>query len=278
MGVLNVTPDSFSDGGLYVSVDAALSRAREMVDEGAAIIDVGGESTRPGADPVPAGVEMDRVVPVIEQLARALADSDVRISVDTRHAEVAVAAVDAGASIVNDVGASLAELAADAGTGWIAMHMGGEPTTMQDDPVYDDVVEEVVDFLDDRARRARRAGVDEIWIDPGIGFGKTVGHNLELLASLDRVVGTGWPVAIGTSRKSTMGVLTARSDARVGTDHDQRTATSTDDRLEASLATATWAMANGVELVRAHDVRAHVHATLVVGGSIATAANNQKGN
>jgi dihydropteroate synthase len=269
MGVLNVTPDSFSDGGCYVSVDAATAHAREMVDQGAAVIDVGGESTRPGASPVPIATELDRVVPVVERLADDLAGSDVRISVDTRHAAVAHAALDAGASILNDVSASLWEVAAEHGAGWIAMHMGGEPATMQDDPHYDDVVAEVTELLDERARRASAAGVGEVWIDPGIGFGKTAAHNLELLAAIDRVVATGWPVVIGTSRKATMGLLSSRSDARAGlTGADASRPTPTDDRLEASLATATWAMSRGVDMVRAHDVRAHARAALVVGGEI----------
>jgi dihydropteroate synthase len=269
MGVLNVTPDSFSDGGKYVSVDAAVAHAREMVEEGAAVIDIGGESTRPGAIPVPTGTELDRVVPVVERLAEELAGSDVRISVDTRHAAVADAALDAGATILNDVSATLWELAADHGAAWIAMHMGGEPSTMQDDPRYDDVVGEIVGFLADRATAASGAGVHEVWIDPGLGFGKTATHNLALLGHIDQIVATGWPVVVGTSRKSTMGLLSARSDARAGVaGSDASRPTPTDDRLEASLATATWAMARGVDMVRAHDVRAHARAALVVGGEI----------
>jgi dihydropteroate synthase len=269
MGVLNVTPDSFSDGGEYVSVDTAIAHARDMVDEGASVIDVGGESTRPGAVPVSTDTELGRVVPVVGRLADELAGSDVRISVDTRNAAVANAALDAGATILNDVSASLWEVAADRGAGWIAMHMGGEPSTMQDDPRYDDVVEEVVEYLHERATVASGAGVDELWIDPGFGFGKTASHNLALLADIDRIVAAGWPVVVGTSRKSTMGLLTARSDARAGlAGADPTRPTSTGDRLEASLATATWAMARGVDMVRAHDVRAHARAALVVGGTI----------
>jgi dihydropteroate synthase len=269
MGVLNVTPDSFSDGGEYVSMDAAIAHAHAMVDEGAAVIDIGGESTRPGAVPVPTGTELQRVVPVVERLAEELAGSDVRISVDTRHAAVADAALDAGATILNDVSASLWEVAADHGAGWIAMHMKGDPSTMQDDPDYGDVVAEVVEFLTDRASAGSAAGVDEVWIDPGLGFGKTATHNLALLADIDRIVATGWPVVVGTSRKSTMGLLSARSDARAGiAGSDESRPTPTDDRREASLATATWAMARGVDMVRVHDVRAHARAALVVGGEI----------
>jgi dihydropteroate synthase len=259
MGVLNVTPDSFSDGGRYDTVDAAVAGARAMVAEGAAVVDVGGESTRPGAAPVDVEEELRRVVPVVEALA-----GTCRISVDTRHAEVARAAVAAGASIINDVGASLAAVAAELGVTWLAMHMQGEPPSMQDAPHYDDVVSEVRAFLVERAEEALSLGVPEVWIDPGIGFGKTRAHNLALLGALDELVGTGFPVAVGVSRKGTMGWLTAASDDRVGL----AAAAGPLDRLEASLAVATWAMSQGVAVVRAHDVRAHVHAAAVVAGEI----------
>ena len=260
MGVLNVTPDSFSDGGRYDTVDAAVARARQMLDEGAAIIDVGGESTRPGARPVPVDEELRRVVPVIQALA-----GTARISIETRRAEVARAAVAAGATIVNDVGASLAPVAAELGVTWIAMHMQGEPGSMQHAPRYDDVVSEVRDFLVARADEATTLGVPEVWIDPGIGFGKTREHNLALLGSLDELVACGRPVIVGVSRKATMGALTAASDRRAGATAD---VVGPLDRLEASLATATWAMHQGVAVVRAHDVRPHVHAAAVVAGEI----------
>ena len=256
MGVVNVTPDSFSDGGRFLDPDAAVAHGRRLVDEGADVIDVGGESTRPGAAPVPIDEEIRRVTPVIAELA-----GTVRVSVDTRHAAVAEAAVAAGATMVNDVSASLHETAARLGVAWVAMHMRGEPGSMQADPRYDDVVTEVRDHLVARAEAAAAVGVEEIWIDPGIGFGKTVEHNLDLLARLDRLVATGWPVVVGTSRKSTLGRLLADSD---GTPRPPPV----EDRLEASLATATWAMAQGAGMIRAHDVRATAQAARVVQGEI----------
>ncbi len=259
MGVVNVTPDSFSDGGRFLAVERAVAHGRRLAAEGAAVVDVGGESTRPGAAPVDAAEERRRVLPVIEALA-----PDVRVSVDTTKAEVAEAAVAAGATLINDVSAALATVAAGLGVGWVAMHRQGDPRTMQDDPRYDDVVTEVREQLVAWAEDARAAGVGEVWIDPGIGFGKTLAHNLALLAHLDELVATGFPVAVGTSRKSSLGVLLARSD---GVDH-----VDPDDRLEASIATATWAMAQGVGMVRVHDVRATVHAAAVVAGQIESAA------
>ena len=265
MGVLNVTPDSFSDGGRFNDQDAAIAHGRRMLDEGAAILDVGGESTRPGAEPVGVDEELARVVPVVE----ALADLDdvvagsVRISIDTRHAEVARRAVAVGATIVNDVSSTLDGVAADLGVGWVAMHMQGDPRTMQDEPAYDNVVVEVRDFLVDRAERAAAAGVPEVWIDPGIGFGKTTGHNLALLAHLDALVSTGWPVVLGVSRKRFLGELTGCSDQR-GADGTVEP-TPVDDRREASVAMAAWAFLQGVRVVRAHDVRATVQASRVVG-------------
>lgn len=265
MGVLNVTPDSFSDGGRYLTLASALAHARRMVAEGAHVIDVGGESTRPGAVEVDAEVEIARVDDVIRMI---VADPDcrgVRVSIDTRHAEVARAAVSAGATLINDVSSKLWSVAAETGVGWIAMHMAGQPATMQNDPHYDDVVAEVHDHLVDAAVTARRNGVTEVWIDPGIGFGKTTGHNLALLAHLDVLVGSGFPVLIGTSRKGLTGVLSRRGD------HDGASAdgpTPVDDRLEASFATATWAMWRGARMVRVHDVAPHVDAARVIGGSI----------
>jgi dihydropteroate synthase len=252
MGVLNVTPDSFSDGGRFLDPADAIAHGLRLVADGADVIDVGGESTRPGAEPVDPVEERARVVPVIRALA-----PHVRVSVDTRHAEVAEAAVDAGATLVNDISATLHEVAAAHRVGWVAMHMQGDPRTMQEDPHYDDVVADVRDHLVERAERARDAGVDEVWVDPGIGFGKDLGHNLELLAHIDALVATGWPVVVGTSRKWFLGRLLAASDGAAET-------IPTDDRLEGSLATATWAMAQGVRMVRVHDVRPTVHAAKVV--------------
>lgn len=259
MGILNVTPDSFSDGGRYVDLDAAVDRARQMIDEGAAVIDVGGESTRPGAAPVSLDEELARVVPVIE----AIAPLGTRVSVDTRHAEVATAAVDAGATLINDVSASLWPVAAELGVGWIAMHMQGEPGNMQQRPHYDDARAEIFGFLADRARLATEAGVDEVWVDPGFGFGKSVDHNLDLVAGIGELVAQGTPVMLGVSRKLTLGVLTARADHDTDGDHPGEIAPP-DDRLEAGIALATWAMMDGVGMIRAHDVRPHVDAAAVV--------------
>jgi dihydropteroate synthase len=238
MGVLNVTPDSFSDGGRWLDPGAAVAHGLRMLEDGADVVDVGGESTRPGADPVPVDEELRRVLPVVEALT-----AHVRVSIDTRKPEVAEAAIAAGATLVNDVSASLAPVARAAGVGWVAMHMQGDPRTMQQDPTYDDVVEEVSAFL---VERASTAGVEEVWIDPGIGFGKTMEHNLALLAHLDELVATGFPVVVGTSRKSFLGRLTGDAPA--------------DDRVEASVATAAWALAHGAAMVRVHDVRPTVAA------------------
>lgn len=246
MGVVNVTPDSFSDGGRFLDHDAAVAHGLALVAEGADVVDVGGESTRPGAEPVPVAEEVRRVVPVVEALA-----PHVRVSIDTRKAAVAEAAVAAGATLVNDVSATLHEVAAATGAGWVAMHMRGDPTSMQRDPRYGDVVAEVRAFLLDRADAARAAGVDEVWIDPGIGFGKTTAHNLSLLARLDELVATGCPVVVGTSRKRFLGELLAEADGVA----DPRPA---DDRAEGSIATAAWAYAAGAAMVRAHDVAATV--------------------
>ena len=257
MGVVNVTPDSFSDGGRFADHRAAVAHGLALADEGADWVDVGGESTRPGAQPVPEAEELRRVVPVVESLAAA----GLAVSIDTRKASVARAAVGAGATLLNDVGARLGAVAADLGVAWAAMHAQGEPATMQDAPRYRDVLAEVRDALVARADAARAAGVPQVWIDPGIGFGKTAAHNLELLARLEELVATGYPVLVGTSRKGFLGELLGASDGRDGP-------VPTDDRLEGSLATATWAMACGARMVRVHDVRATVHAAQVVGGEI----------
>lgn len=245
MGIVNVTPDSFSDGGRFDDPAAAVEHGRSLVAEGADWVDVGGESTRPGAQPVAPAEELRRVIPVVE----ALAAEGVAVSIDTRKAEVARAAVAAGAQLINDVGASLGGVAAELGVAWAAMHAQGEPATMQRNPRYDDVVAEVRDHLVARAEAALAAGVPEVWIDPGIGFGKTTAHNLALLAHLGELVATGHPVLVGTSRKRFLGELAARAD---GLDEP----TPVDDRLEGSVATATWAMASGARMVRVHDVAA----------------------
>jgi dihydropteroate synthase len=258
MGILNVTPDSFSDGGRFFETDEAVAKGRSMIAEGADIIDVGGESTRPGAAPVEVDEELRRVVPVIEALA-----GHVRVSVDTTKDQVAEAAVDAGASLINDVSASLWPVAARRGVGWVAMHRQGTPAIMQVDPHYDDVVAEVVDFLVERAGAAVDSGVAEVWIDPGIGFGKTLQHNLELLAAVSTVTATGYPVLVGTSRKRFIGVLTA-----AGEEPDP-----VDERLPGSLATATWAMEAGASMVRVHDVAPTVQAATLVGRQTQGLAN-----
>ena len=250
MGVLNVTPDSFSDGGQWLDPDAAVRHGLEMAAEGADVVDVGGESTRPGAEPVSEAEELRRVVDVVAALA-----PHVRVSVDTRKPAVARAAVAAGASLVNDVSASLWPVAAETGAGWVAMHMQGEPASMQVSPRYEDVVGEVRSFVLDRAEAARRAGVEEVWIDPGIGFGKTAEHNLTLLRHLSVLVATGFPVLVGTSRKSFLGRLTGPSEDRPAP---------VEDRLEASIASAVWSMTQGAAMVRVHDVAATVQAARLV--------------
>lgn len=267
MAVLNVTPDSFSDGGRFLSLSDALDRAGEMISEGADIIDVGGESTRPGAAETSIDVELERVIPVIEALA-----GRVRLSIDTRHEPVARAAVAAGADMINDVSASLWTVAADTHTSWVAMHMVGTPADMQNSPEYVDVVGEVRDFLVERGTVARAAGVADVWIDPGIGFGKTLEHNLSLLGAIDELAATGFPVVIGTSRKAMLGQLTARSDRRVGFGTGDAVAP-VDDRHASSISTATWAMTQGAAMVRVHDVRAHVHAASVVAGQVISRAD-----
>jgi dihydropteroate synthase len=253
MGVINVTPDSFSDGGVHFDPDRAASAARRMRDEGASIVDVGGESTRPGSDGVSLDEELRRVVPVLERL-----DGDVPVSIDTAKAEVARRALALGAELVNDVTAlrsdpDLAGVVADGGAYLCLMHMQGEPRTMQRDPRYDDVVSEVASFLDERLRVAIAAGIpeDRICLDPGIGFGKTVEHNLELIRRLDVLTALGRPILIGISRKSTLRALTG-----------------SDDLLAASVAAAVTAFERGATVLRVHDVKPHVDA-LAVAGAVA---------
>jgi dihydropteroate synthase len=244
MGVLNVTPDSFSDGGRFLDHQAAVAHGLSMAAEGADWVDVGGESTRPGAEPVGQAEELRRVIPVVQ----ALAAEGVRVSIDTTKREVAEAAVDAGAAMVNDISASLWPVAAQAGSGvaWVAMHMRGTPATMQSLAQYADVVGEVVGFLSEQVRAASEGGVEQVWVDPGLGFAKTAEHNLALLRHLGRLAELGCPVLVGASRKSFLGALTDGAGV--------------DDRLEASLAAAVWAGLNGASMVRVHDVRPTVHA------------------
>jgi len=244
LGIVNATPDSFSDGGLHLDAAAACRHAETLVAEGADVLDIGGESTRPGADPVPAAEERGRILPVIRETA----GWGVPISVDTRKAEVAEAALEAGASIVNDVSAladpRMASLVAGSGAGLVLMHMRGTPRTMQDDPRYDDVAREVAGFLCERRDRAREAGVpfERIALDPGIGFGKTLRHNLELLGRIDELAAFGSPVLVGASRKSFLGKM-------AGTDDPEA-------RLPGSLAAVLAARTGGALLFRVHDVAA----------------------
>jgi dihydropteroate synthase len=255
MGVVNVTPDSFSDGGKWLEHDAAVAHGLELAAQGADVLDVGGESTRPGAAPVDAAEELRRVLPVVRALA---ADAGVPVSIDTVKASVAAAALDAGATVVNDVSAArfddrMLATVADAGAGYVVMHMLGEPRTMQDDPRYDDVVVEVGAFLDERLDAARAVGVRDgaLVADPGIGFGKTGRHNLELLVGLPALCATvGVPVLVGTSRKSFLGRLVGGAPA--------------DERDDATLATVTWAFERGASIARVHDVRGAVGAAALL--------------
>jgi dihydropteroate synthase len=241
MGVLNVTPDSFSDGGRFLDREAAVAQARELVAAGADILDVGGESTRPGATEVPLQEELDRVVPVVE----AIADLGVPVSVDTRKAAVMREAVAAGAGMINDVSAlshdpEALATAAELGVPVCLMHMQGTPETMQDDPRYDDVVAEVKAYLEDRANRCLEAGIDpdNIVLDPGIGFGKTVDHNLALLHHLGALRELGYPLLVGTSRKSLVGKVLDRD---------------LDERIYGDAAVVAWSVSHGAAVVRVHD-------------------------
>jgi dihydropteroate synthase len=248
MGIVNVTPDSFSDGGLFLDSRRAIERGRQLVDEGADLLDVGGESTRPGAGAVSAAEEVDRVAPVLEGLlAAGPGAATVPISIDTSKLAVAETALDIGAEIVNDVTAlrsepELATLCAERGCGLVLMHMQGTPRTMQESPSYDDVVDDVKAFLAERIEFAVGEGVAEerIWVDPGIGFGKTVEHNLELLRRLGELAELGRPIAVGTSRKSFLGRLTGRE---------------VDERLGGTIASNVLALLEGAEIFRVHDVR-----------------------
>jgi dihydropteroate synthase len=258
MGIVNVTPDSFSDAGLFLDPDAAIEHGLRLADEGAGILDVGGESTRPGAEPVPEQEEIDRVLPVVE----ALAGAGRSVSIDTTKLEVARAALGAGATLVNDVSAfrfapDMAGLVASAGVDCCLMHMLGEPRTMQADPRYEDVVSEVKAFLEERLAFATAEGVPEerIWLDPGIGFGKTVEHNLELLRRLDEIVAIGRPVVVGTSRKSFLGKLAGgRAEG---------------ERLPGTIATNVLALERGASVFRVHDVAPVADALRVAAATVA---------
>ncbi|MDX6543172.1 MAG: dihydropteroate synthase [Gaiellaceae bacterium] len=256
MGVINVTPDSFSDGGVHLRTDAAVAAAWAMLDDGAAIVDVGGESTRPGSEGVTADEELARVVPVLERLSGA------PLSIDTAKAEVARRALELGVELVNDVTAlrgdpELAGVVADSGAYLCLMHMQGEPRTMQRDPTYDDVASDVAAFLEERLAFAVDAGIAEelICLDPGIGFGKTVEQNFELIARLDVLLALGRPVLVGFSRKSSLGRLLGNPEATTGT-------------TAASVGAAVAAYEHGATILRAHDVREHVEA-LTVAAAIA---------
>jgi dihydropteroate synthase len=256
MGIVNVTPDSFSDGGLFLDSAAAVAHGRELLAEGADILDIGGESTRPGAKSVTEDEELTRVMPVIE----ALVETGATISIDTTKATVARPALEAGATIVNDVAAfrfdpDIAAVTADAGATCVLMHMLGEPRTMQDDPRYDEVVSDVKAFLEERLAYAVGEGIPEerIWLDPGIGFGKTLEHNLELIARLDEIVAIGRPVVFGASRKSFLGKLTGRL---------------VDERLAGSIAANIIAHDRGARVFRVHDVAPTVDALKVAAATV----------
>jgi dihydropteroate synthase len=249
MGIVNVTPDSFSDGGVNFRPEDAVASARRILAEGAAIVDVGGESTRPGAEPVSTDEELRRVVPVLEAL-----EGEVPVSIDTAKAEVARRALELGAELVNDVTAlqndpELAGVVADTGAYVCLMHMQGEPRTMQSDPRYADVASEVAAFLEERIRFAVDAGIreDRVAVDPGIGFGKTVEHNFELIRRLGEIAALGRPIVVGFSRKSSLGKILGDPDAKTGP-------------LSASLAAAVAAYERGATILRVHDVKEHVEA------------------
>jgi dihydropteroate synthase len=256
MGVLNVTPDSFSDGGEFLESTAAITHARALAAEGADLIDVGGESTRPGAEPVTEAVELERVMPVLE----ALAGGSLPLSIDTSKAAVARAALGAGATFVNDVTAmrgdpAMAEVVADSQADVCLVHMKGEPRSMQDDPRYDDVVSEVRAFLEERLEWAVREGISEarVWLDPGIGFGKTLDHNLELIRRLGEIVAIGRPVVFGASRKRFLGRLTGRTER---------------ERVTGTVAANVLAFERGATMFRVHDVAATRDALTVASATL----------
>ncbi len=264
MGVLNVTPDSFSDGGCFVDPVSAMARVKEMVDEGADIIDIGGESTRPGAAAVPAAEERERVIPLVRKIRDSF---DVMVSVDTSKPDVMRAAISAGAGMINDVRAlrepHAIEAVADSSVQVVLMHMQGEPRTMQDNPHYSNVVSEVGDFLVTRAEACLAAGIgrDRIFLDPGFGFGKTLAHNLELMASLDKLLELGFPLLVGVSRKSMFGDLLERE---------------VDERLAGSVAMAAIAAWSGTSIIRAHDIAETIDAVRVAAALLG--ARQETGN
>lgn len=267
MGVLNVTPDSFSDGGLYAAHEEAVERALAMLEEGADIIDVGGESTRPGAQPVSAAEELDRVIGVIEALRR---ETRAPVSVDTSKPEVMRAAVAAGAALLNDVRAlrepGALAAAAELNTPVCLMHMQGEPRTMQAEPAYEDVVGEVREFLLQRADACKAAGVaaGQILLDPGFGFGKSLAHNVALLTRLEALVATGYPVLVGMSRKSMIpAIMASAGRAPVANDAPQSAAAKASDRVGGSVTLALYAARKGAHIVRVHDVRETVEALTI---------------
>ncbi len=242
MGVLNVTPDSFSDGGKFLDLDAAVRRGIELVEEGADFVDVGGESTRPGSDAVPMEEELRRIIPVIQQLAKR---TDVPLSVDTYKSAVAAAALDAGAVLVNDISgltfdSRMAETVAHHGSSLVIMHIKGTPKTMQQNPTYENVVLEVKQFLHDQCEIARRAGVRQVLVDPGIGFGKKLNHNVEVIRRLSEFDSLGYPILVGPSRKSFIGMIL---DLPVT------------ERLEGTAAAVTACILNGAHVIRVHDVK-----------------------
>ncbi|MEM8873912.1 MAG: dihydropteroate synthase [Planctomycetota bacterium] len=247
MGVLNVTPDSFSDGGKFDTIGSAVAQAERLIEDGADLLDIGGESTRPGSDPVDAAEQIRRTKPVIEAVR---AKYEIALSIDTTRADVAAAALDAGACMLNDVAAgrddaSMLRLAAERAVPIVLMHMRGMPKTMQADPTYADVTAEVIDFLGERLNIARECGVGQILVDPGIGFGKTTEHNLQLLRDLRRFAELG-PVLIGTSRKRFLGEITGETDPAA--------------RDHATTATTVWAALQGAAIIRVHNARAARHA------------------
>jgi dihydropteroate synthase len=254
MGILNVTPDSFSDGGRFLDHEAAVRHALAMASDGADLLDVGGESTRPGSDPVSASEEIDRVVPIVKRLAAEL--PSVPISIDTRKADVADAVLDAGATIVNDVSAGadprMFEVARTERAGVVLMHMKGEPKTMQQAPHYDDVVAEVREYLAERARAAEEAGIDRdrLCVDPGLGFGKTELHSLQLMKEIDALLDIGRPVLVGPSRKSFIGHLLGGADVS--------------ERVEGTMGAVAYMVSRGAHVVRVHDVREVARAVRVV--------------
>ena len=257
MGVVNVTPDSFVGQVRTPTVEGALRRCLTLVEEGAAVIDIGGESTRPGSSSIPLDEELSRVMPVLEAVLPLLGPA-VQVSIDTQKEEVARAAVAAGVHIINDMSSSLGHVAGELGVGYVAAHMLGPPQTMQNNPSYNDVVHEILDQVTAAGEQAKAAGAAPVWIDPGIGFGKTIEHNLTLLAQIDRFVATGLPVLVGVSRKGFLGRLHTAADTNCALADASRTGT--EDRLEASVAMATWSAELGVDMVRVHDVAATVQA------------------